>query len=74
MSYSLASRNHTASALNITFEGHAYHAAYVLSSCDKFPAAVISGLAAADLARTQPERGQAPVWAVFAPLPCAARR
>jgi len=49
-SYSLASRNHTASAVNITFEGHSYHAAYVLSSCDKFPAAVLSGLAAADLA------------------------
>lgn len=67
MSYSLASRNHTASAVNITFEGHSYHAAYVLSSCDKFPSAVICGLAAADVARSHPRRGQAPVWAVFIP-------
>ncbi len=66
-SYSLASRNQTASAVNITFEGHSYHAAYVLSSCDKFPAAVLSGLAAADLARSHPDRKQAPVWAVFVP-------
>ncbi len=67
MSYSLASRNHTAAAVNITFEGHSYHAAYVLSSCDKFPSAVICGLAAADVARSHPQRGQAPVWAVFIP-------
>ena len=66
-SYSLASRNHTATAVNITFEGHSYHAAYVLSSCDKFPAAVLSGLASADVARSHPERKQAPVWAVFVP-------
>ena len=67
MSYSLASRNHTASAVNITFEGHSYHAAYVLSSCDKFPSAVMCGLAAADVARSHPQRRQAPVWAVFIP-------
>lgn len=66
-SYSLVSRNDTAAAVNITFEGHSYHAAYVLSSCDKFPSAVMSGLAAADIARRQKERGQAPVWAVFIP-------
>lgn len=65
--YSLASRNNTAAAVNITFEGHSYHAAYVLSSCDKFPSAVISGLASADLARSHKDRGQAPVWAVFIP-------
>ena len=67
MSYSLASRNHTASAVNITFEGHSYHAAYVLSSCDKFPSAVMCGLAATDVARSHPQRGQAPVWAIFIP-------
>ncbi|MCW9050535.1 MAG: dihydroxy-acid dehydratase [Deltaproteobacteria bacterium] len=67
MSYSLVSRNNTASAVNITFEGHSYHAAYVLSSCDKFPSAVMSGLAAADVARGHKKRGQAPVWAVFIP-------
>lgn len=66
-SYSLVSRNNTASAVNITFEGHSYHAAYVLSSCDKFPSAVICGLAAADLARSHKDRGQAPVWAIFVP-------
>ncbi len=66
-SYSLVSRNITAAAVNITFEGHSYHAAYVLSSCDKFPSAVLSGLAAADVARTHDERGQAPVWALFVP-------
>lgn len=66
-SYSLASRNITASAVNITFEGHSYHAAYVLSSCDKFPSAVLSGLAATDIARNHKDRKQAPVWAVFVP-------
>lgn len=66
-SYSLASRNHTAAAININFEGHGYHAAYVLSGCDKSPTGILSGLAAADLARRTPERGTAPVWALFAP-------
>ncbi|MGQ9364809.1 dihydroxy-acid dehydratase domain-containing protein [Azospirillum sp. ST 5-10] len=65
-SYSLASRNDTARAVNINFEGHSYHAAYVLAGCDKSPSAVLSGLAAAEVARRH--RGdQAPVWAVFAP-------
>ena len=66
-SYSLASRNHTATAVNINFEGHSYHAAYVISGCDKTPAGILSGLAAADRARREPERGTAPVWAVFVP-------
>ncbi|MCG8511867.1 MAG: dihydroxy-acid dehydratase [Rhodospirillales bacterium] len=66
-SYSLASRNHTAMAININFEGHSYHAAYVLSGCDKSPTGILSGLAAADLARRSPGRGAAPVWALFAP-------
>lgn len=66
-SYSLASRNHTAMAININFEGHSYHAAYVLSGCDKSPTGILSGLAAADLARRDPARGAAPVWALFAP-------
>ena len=66
-SYSLASRNHTAMAVNINFEGHSYHAAYVLSGCDKTPTGILSGLAAADRARRAPERGRAPVWAVFVP-------
>ncbi len=66
-SYSLASRNHTAMAVNINFEGHSYHAAYVLSGCDKSPTGILSGLAAADRARRQPARGTAPVWAIFVP-------
>lgn len=65
-SYSLASRNDTARAVNICFEGHSYHAAYVLSGCDKSPSGILSGLAAADLAHAN--RGnRAPVWALFAP-------
>lgn len=66
-SYSLASRNHTAAAVNINFEGHSYHAAWVLSGCDKSPAGILCGLAAADYARQQPSRKQAPVWANFVP-------
>lgn len=66
-SYSLASRNHTAMAVNINFEGHSYHAAYVLSGCDKTPTGILSGLASADRARRAVERGTAPVWAVFVP-------
>lgn len=66
-SYSLASRNHTAMTVNINFEGHSYHAAYVLSGCDKTPTGILSGLASADRARREPERGTAPVWAVFVP-------
>lgn len=66
-SYSLASRNHTAMAVNINFEGHSYHAAYVIAGCDKSPAGILSGLASADRARREPERGTAPVWAVFVP-------
>lgn len=66
-SYSLASRNHTATAVNINFEGHSYHAAYVISGCDKTPTGILSGLAAADRARRQPERGTAPVWSIFVP-------
>ncbi|WP_316976611.1 dihydroxy-acid dehydratase domain-containing protein [Shumkonia mesophila] len=65
-SYSLASRNQTAAIVNVNFEGHSYHAAYVLAGCDKSPSAVLAGLAAADMARAH--RGnQAPAWALFAP-------
>ncbi len=65
-SYSLASRNHTASAVNINFEGHSYHAAWVISGCDKSPSGILAGLAAADLARMA--RNQPPVWVNF--IPC----
>jgi dihydroxyacid dehydratase/phosphogluconate dehydratase len=66
-SYSLASRNHTAMTVNINFEGHSYHAAYVMSGCDKTPTGILAGLSAADRARREPARGTAPVWAVFVP-------
>ncbi|MES2581678.1 MAG: dihydroxy-acid dehydratase [Pseudomonadota bacterium] len=66
-SYSLASRNHTAMTVNINFEGHSYHAAYVIAGCDKTPTGILAGLAAADRARRHPARGNAPVWAVFVP-------
>jgi dihydroxyacid dehydratase/phosphogluconate dehydratase len=66
-SYSMASRNHTATTVNVNLEGHSYHAAYVISGCDKTPTGILSGLAAADRARREPERGTAPVWAVFVP-------
>ena len=66
-SYSLASRNHSAQAVNINFEGHSYHAAYVMAGCDKTPTGILAGLAAADRARREPERGAAPVSAVFVP-------
>lgn len=66
-SYSLASRNISASTININFEGHSYHAAYVLTGCDKTPMGILSGLLSADLARRQVARGSAPVWAMFAP-------
>ena len=65
--YSLVSRNATAMMVNTNFEGHSYHAAYVLSGCDKSPTGILSGLAAADRARRQPARGNAPVWAIFVP-------
>jgi dihydroxyacid dehydratase/phosphogluconate dehydratase len=65
--YSLVSRNHTAMSVNTNFEGHSYHAAYVLSGCDKAPTGILSGLAAADRARRETERGTAPVWALFVP-------
>lgn len=66
-SYSLASRNHSAMTININFEGHGYHAAYVIAGCDKTPTGILAGLAAADRARREPERGNAPAWAIFAP-------
>ncbi|SCY72626.1 dihydroxy-acid dehydratase domain-containing protein [Desulfoluna spongiiphila] len=66
-SYSLASRNQTAAMVNVNFEGHSYHAAWVISGCDKTPSGILSGLAAADVARKAEGRGAAPVWALMAP-------
>ncbi len=65
MSYSLHSRNLTAETVINQMEAHAYHAAFVLSGCDKTPLGIASGLALLD--RTRRARGDAPIWATFAP-------
>lgn len=65
MSYSLHSRNLTAETVVNQMEAHAYHAAFVISGCDKTPLGIASGLALLD--RTRRARGDAPVWATFAP-------
>lgn len=65
MSYSLQSRNATAMAVVNQMESHQYHAAFVIQGCDKSPTGVLSGLAQLDLLRRR--RGEAPVWATFAP-------
>ncbi len=66
-SYSLASRNHTASSVNINMEGHSYHAAWVIAGCDKSPSGILAGLAAADRARMRESRNYGALWACFAP-------
>ncbi len=65
MSYSLHSRNLTAETAINQMEAHAYHAAFVISGCDKTPLGIASGLALLD--RTRQRRGDAPLWATFAP-------
>lgn len=65
MSYSLASRN-LVSAMTINqMEGHLYHGAFVIQGCDKTPSAIVNALASLD--RTRRLRGDAPVFATFAP-------
>ncbi|MBN1933486.1 MAG: dihydroxy-acid dehydratase, partial [Anaerolineae bacterium] len=65
MSYSLHSRNLAAETAINQMEAHAYHAAFVVSGCDKTPLGIASGLALLD--RTRQRRGDASVWAAFAP-------
>lgn len=65
MSYSLQSRNAVAMAVVNQMESHAYHAAFVIQGCDKTPTGILCGLAHLDLVRQR--RGEAPVWATFAP-------
>ncbi|BDG60188.1 dihydroxy-acid dehydratase domain-containing protein [Caldinitratiruptor microaerophilus] len=65
MSYSLQSRNAVAMAVVNQMESHGYHAAFVIQGCDKTPTGILSGLAHLDLVRRR--RGEAPVWASFAP-------
>jgi len=66
MSYSLQSRNAIAELVVNHLEAHSYHGAFVIQSCDKQPLGVVSGLAHLD--RVRRLRGEAPVWATFAPV------
>src|SRR3954470_24394767 len=65
MSYSLQSRNAIAEMIVNQMEAHSYHAAFVIQSCDKMPLAAVSALAHLDTLRRF--RGEAPVFAAFAP-------
>ncbi len=65
MSYSLQSRNAIAEMVVNQMEAHGYHGAFVIQSCDKMPLAVVAALAHLDTLRRL--RGEAPVFAAFAP-------
>jgi dihydroxy-acid dehydratase len=65
MCYSLESRNAIALMVVNQMEAQAYHGAFVIQGCDKQPLAVVCALAALDLTRRA--RGDAPVFATFAP-------
>lgn len=65
MSYSLQSRNAVTAMVVNQMESHAYHGAFVLQGCDKTPTAIVSALALLDVTRQR--RGEAPVFATFAP-------
>ena len=65
MSYSLQSRNAVAAMVTNQMEAHSYHAAYVITGCDKTPLAILAGLAHLDLIRRR--RGERPLMATFHP-------
>lgn len=65
MCYSLESRNAMATMIVNQMEAQSYHGAFVLQGCDKQPLAAVAALAALDVTRQQ--RGDAPVFATFAP-------
>ncbi|GIX06994.1 MAG: dihydroxy-acid dehydratase [Candidatus Poribacteria bacterium] len=65
MCYSLQSRNEVAAMVVNQMEGQSYHGAFVIQGCDKTPTGILSGLCALD--RTRQRRGDAPVFATFAP-------
>ncbi len=65
MCYSLESRNAMATMIVNQMEAQSYHGAFVLQGCDKQPLAAVAALAALDV--TRQERGDAPVFATFAP-------
>lgn len=65
MSYSLQSRNAMTEMIANQMEAQSYHGAFVIQGCDKQPLAAVAALAALDVTRLA--RGDAPVFATFAP-------
>lgn len=65
MCYSLESRNAITAMIVNQMEAQSYHGAFVIQGCDKQPLAAVSALAAVDVTRRA--RGDAPVFATFAP-------
>jgi dihydroxyacid dehydratase/phosphogluconate dehydratase len=65
MCYSLESRNAMAAMIVNQMEAQSYHGAFVIQGCDKQPLAAVAALAAIDVTRRA--RGDAPVFATFAP-------
>ena len=65
MCYSLQSRNAAAEIVVNQMESHAYHGAFVIQGCDKTPTALVNALSLLDITRQR--RGDAPVFATFAP-------
>ncbi|MEO6726196.1 MAG: dihydroxy-acid dehydratase, partial [Blastocatellia bacterium] len=65
MSYSLESRNAMTTMIVNQMEAQSYHGAFVIQGCDKQPMAAVAALAALDVTRRH--RGDAPVFATFAP-------
>ena len=65
MCYSLESRNAMTAMIVNQMEAQCYHGAFVIQGCDKQPTAAIVALAALDVTRRA--RGDAPVFATFAP-------
>ncbi|MBI3424996.1 MAG: dihydroxy-acid dehydratase [Acidobacteria bacterium] len=65
MCYSLESRNAMTAMIVNQMEAQCYHGAFVIQGCDKQPTAAIVALAALDITRRA--RGDAPVFATFAP-------
>jgi dihydroxyacid dehydratase/phosphogluconate dehydratase len=65
MCYSLESRNAMTTMIVNQMEAQSYHGAFVIQGCDKQPLAAVAALAAIDVTRRA--RGDAPVFATFAP-------
>lgn len=65
MCYSLESRNAMTQMIVNQMEAQSYHGAFVIQGCDKQPLAAVAALAALDVTRRA--RGDAPVFATFAP-------